>query len=254
MPIRLPTRWLPLCLVLGLSFGFGGCGDDAEEGAEHGWKEEPPVAPHVGDPIEEADAFIARKKISKQSRDWRLRLPKPPLLGFPTDKKVHWILETSKGRIVARLWEDVAPMHVSNVVYLTRLGFYDDLTIHRVVRNFMLQGGCPIGNGEGTPGYGLPLELKPGVKHDRAGLLSTARTGAPNSDGSQFFITFAASPFLDPVPGDWQRRGYTLFGEVVEGMEAVRAIEDVGVLPNSPPNRQAPRERIVIQRATVELR
>lgn len=245
-------RWWS-AVLLGAAAALAGCGKGEEPREEE-------VAPHVGDPIAEADAFIAKKGIDRSFTDWRLRVPRPPRLGFPTDRHVHWVLDTNKGRIVAKLWHEVAPLHVSAFVVLTRLGFYDGLLMHRVVQGFVAQGGCPLSvlaparAGQGALGWGLPLELRPDVKHDRAGLLSTARTDAPNSDANQFFITFGPTPLLDPVPGNPDRRGYTLFGEVVEGMDAVRAMEAVGAPPGVPMHMQKPRERIVITKATVELR
>jgi cyclophilin family peptidyl-prolyl cis-trans isomerase len=244
--MNLPRALVPAFLAL-LALAFAGCGkgDDDDDGA------------HAGDPIGAADAFIAKKAIDKSWKDWRLRLPKPPQFTFATDKKVYWTLETTKGRVVARLWHEVAPLHVSSFIYLTRLGFFDGLLIHRVVKGFMAQGGCPYSliepsrAGQGWPGYQLPLEYK-GLKHDRAGLLSTANAGGTESDGSQFFITFAPTPGLDP--NERSRQAYTLFGEVVEGMEAVRAMEAVGAPPMSPPDKQGPSERIVINKATVEVR
>jgi len=142
-----------------------------------------------------------------------------------------------------KLWHEVAPLHVSNLVYLTRLGFYDGLTFHRVIQGFMAQGGCPVGNGSGMPGYGLPLEVSKSAKHDRAGLLSTANTGSKNTDGSQFFLTFRPAPELD--------MGYTVYGEVVSGMEVVRLLEAAGGPPNS---RGTPRQKLLIERARVDVR
>lgn len=202
------------------------------------------------DVVAQADAFIAKSKIGTTAEGWRTRLPKPPTFTFAKGRKVRWVLETSKGRVVAELDEGVAPAHVSNIVYLTRLKFYDGLTFHRVIKGFMAQGGCPLGNGGGNPGYGLPLEVRPDVKHTKAGQLSTARSSLPNSDGSQFFITFGPAPGLDHVPGVPGREGYTLFGEVVEGLDVVRAIEAAG----APGDPGTPRERLEIRKASIELK
>ena len=107
-------------------------------------------------------------------------------------------------------------MHVSSTIYLTRLGFYDGLSFHRVITDFMAQGGCPLGTGTGGPGYEYDGEFDSHVKHDKPGLLSMANAG-PGTDGSQFFLTFVATPWLDGK--------HTIFGEVVEGMDTVRALE-----------------------------
>jgi cyclophilin family peptidyl-prolyl cis-trans isomerase len=128
-------------------------------------------------------------------------------------------METSKGAITIRLLPDVAPMHVTSFMYLTKLGFYDGLKFHRVIRGFMAQGGCPLGTGTGGPGYQLAGEFKPGVKHDRGGLLSMANAG-PGTDGSQFFLTFVPTPWLDGK--------HTIFGEVIEGQDVLQALEKAG--------------------------
>ncbi len=131
------------------------------------------------------------------------------------------ILTTAKGRIVIQLYPQVAPQHVNSFVFLAQRGFYDGTTFHRVIPGFVAQGGDPTGTGTGGPGYRLPLEVNPAVKYDRIGVLGMARTNDPNSAGSQFFITYAPLPSLDPSP---QNAGYTIFGQVVEGMGVVEQI------------------------------
>ncbi|MCO7223420.1 peptidylprolyl isomerase [Pleionea sp. CnH1-48] len=110
-------------------------------------------------------------------------------------------------------------MHVSSTIYLTRLGFYDNTVFHRVIKNFMAQGGDPTGTGRGNPGYRYDGEFDVNVKHDRAGLLSMANAG-PGTDGSQFFITFRDTPHLNG--------NHTIFGEVVQGMDTLKTIESLG--------------------------
>lgn len=161
------------------------------------------------------DDFIAQQTIDKTDPRWKTRLPKPPELQFD-DRSYYWDLETNVGDIAIRLMPDVAPMHVSSTIYLTRLGFYDGLLFHRVIPNFMAQGGDPLGNGRGNPGYRYDGEFDPEVRHDRPGLLSMANAG-PGTDGSQFFITFVPTPHLDGR--------HTIFGEVVEGMDTVKELE-----------------------------
>jgi peptidyl-prolyl cis-trans isomerase B (cyclophilin B) len=117
------------------------------------------------------------------------------------------------------LMPTVAPMHVTSTIYLTRLGFYDGLSFHRVIDGFMAQGGCPEGRGTGGPGYQYGGEFDPSARHDRPGLLSMANAG-PGTDGSQFFITFLPTPHLDDK--------HSLFGAVVEGMETLKALEAKG--------------------------
>ncbi len=163
--------------------------------------------------------FIKKSAIDKSKMTWKSRLPKPPLLTFSKDKEYHWNLETNKGVIQIRLMPDVAPMHVSSTIFLTRVGFYDELTFHRVITKFMAQGGCPSGTGTGGPGYKYAGEYDAKVKHDRPGLLSMANAG-PGTDGSQFFLTFVATPWLDGK--------HTLFGEIIKGMETMTALENCG--------------------------
>jgi peptidyl-prolyl cis-trans isomerase B (cyclophilin B) len=119
-----------------------------------------------------------------------------------------------------KLMPDVAPMHTSSTIYLTQLGFYDDTVFHRVITGFMAQGGDPLGNGQGGPGYHYNGETNSDVKHDRPGMLSAANTGRPGSDGSQFFLTFA--------PTDWLDGKHAIFGSVVEGEDTLQALEQRG--------------------------
>jgi cyclophilin family peptidyl-prolyl cis-trans isomerase len=110
-------------------------------------------------------------------------------------------------------------MHVTSFAYLARLGFYDGLSFHRVIPQFMAQGGCPLGSGTGGPGYRFDGEFAPGVKHDRPGLLSMANAG-PGTDGSQFFLTFVPAPWLDGK--------HTIFGATQGGEAVLRALEACG--------------------------
>jgi peptidyl-prolyl cis-trans isomerase B (cyclophilin B) len=185
------------------------------------------------------DRFISEQGIDTSKENWKLGLPKPPCASFDADTRYLWRLETSQGDIVVRLMPDVAPMHVSSTIYLTRLGFYDGLAFHRVISGFMAQGGCPRGTGTGGPGYQYDGEFDPAVRHDRPGLLSMANAG-PRTDGSQFFLTFVATPWLDDK--------HTVFGEVVDGMETLQELERRG----SQSGRTS--EPLEIRRATIELR
>ncbi len=125
---------------------------------------------------------------------------------------------TPKGEIVFELLPEVAPVTVSNFVYLTEGGYYDGLTFHRVAKDptpFVIQGGDPSGDGTGGPGYSIPAEFND-VKHDR-GVVAMARSLDPNSAGSQFYITLGPAYFLD--------QNYTVFGRVLEGMDVVDQIK-----------------------------
>lgn len=141
--------------------------------------------------------------------------------GVPVRNTGHYaILDTDRGKIVIELYPAVAPKTTENFETLTRKGFYNGLTFHRVVPGFVVQGGDPKGDGSGGPGYDLPAEISPAEKHLR-GSVATARLGdAMNperkSSGSQFYICLAPQPSLDGQ--------YTIFGGVVEGMDVVDKI------------------------------
>ncbi|WCE02913.1 peptidylprolyl isomerase [Pseudoxanthomonas sp. JBR18] len=122
---------------------------------------------------------------------------------------------TSRGPIQVELYPDKAPLTVANFVNLAKRGFYDGLNFHRVIPDFMIQGGCPEGSGRGGPGYRFEDETTNGVAHER-GVLSMANAG-PNTNGSQFFITHVATPWLDGK--------HTVFGKVVSGLEVVDAVK-----------------------------
>ena len=117
-------------------------------------------------------------------------------------------VNTSKGVINLRLYPEHAPVTVANFVNLARRGFYDNLNFHRVIDNFMIQGGCPHGSGTGGPGYRFEDECSSELRHDGPGKLSMANAG-PNTNGSQFFITHVETPWLDGK--------HTVFGSVVSG-------------------------------------
>lgn len=124
--------------------------------------------------------------------------------------------ETTKGKIVLELYADQTPITVANFVNLVNRGYYDGLTFHRVIANFMIQGGDPDGNGSGGPGYNFQDEFVPTLKHSGPGILSMANRG-PGTNGSQFFITHVATPHLDGK--------HTVFGKVTSGQEVVNAIQ-----------------------------
>ena len=115
-------------------------------------------------------------------------------------------IDTSKGSIHLNLFADEAPVTVANFVNLASRGYYDGLKFHRVIADFMVQGGCPEGNGRGGPGYQFEDEFATALRHDRPGRLSMANAG-PGTNGSQFFITHVPTPWLDDA--------HTIFGEVV---------------------------------------
>ena len=126
------------------------------------------------------------------------------------------IIDTDKGSIKFTLYEDLAPITTANFIDLAQRNFYDGLTFHRVVPDFVIQGGCPHGTGTGGSGKNIPLEVSPNLTHGEAGAVAMARASDPNSASSQFYITLAPTPFLDS--------NYAVFGRVTEGMDVVRRI------------------------------
>ena len=190
-------------------------------------------------PLSQLGQYLAAVKIDKTKPDWKTRLPAPPTLLFD-DKKYYWNIVTDAGELKILLHTKLVPRHCSNAIYLTELGFYDGLTFHRVIKGFMAQGGDPVGNGSGTPGYSIHLEVHPTLKHDKRGVVSTARRPDPNSAGSQFFIMFAEKKDLDMQ--------YTVFGQTVAGMSTIDALEDVG---SRDPQAGTPTSIITIKKATI---
>ena len=151
--------------------------------------------------------------------------------------KKYAIISTEKGTMKAELYADETPGTVANFVELAGHNFYDGLTFHRVIPDFVIQGGCPNGNGMGGPGYKIKDEFGEGLKHDDEGVLSMANAG-PNTGGSQFFITLAPTPWLDGH--------HAIFGRIVEGMDRVRLI---GVVPTD--FRDRPIEPVVMEKVEV---
>ena len=163
------------------------------------------------------------------------------------------VFETSQGNIVARLLDKEAPKTVANFVGLAegskefvnettgqkeKRPFYDGLVFHRVIPNFMIQGGCPQGSGMGGPGYKFGDEFHPSLKHSKPGKLSMANAG-PGTNGSQFFITVAATPWLD--------NKHTIFGEVVEGQDIA---DKISKLPRDANDR--PRTPVLMNKVRIE--
>lgn len=126
-------------------------------------------------------------------------------------------IETPRGTIKLELFADKTPKTVANFEKLAKNGFYDGLKFHRVIADFMIQGGCPLGTGTGGPGYQFEDEFHPDLKHTGPGILSMANAG-PNTNGSQFFITHVACPWLDGK--------HTVFGKVLEGQDVVNAVRE----------------------------
>ena len=233
MTTRLVRAIVPVLLAVAVVRPAAAADEPAKKEAA---KKETPAAGKVDPAIAEIDKFIAEQKIDKTKPDWKTHLPKPPKLTFTKGKTYVWVLETNKGTMKIALKPDVAPMHVSSTIYLTRLGVYDGLAFHRVIPGFMAQGGDPLGNGSGGPGYQYDGEFSADVKHDKRGVLSMAHAG-PGTDGSQFFITFVPTPHLDGR--------HTVFGQVTDGIGVLDKLEAAG----SPSGK--PSEPLTITKATI---
>ena len=156
------------------------------------------------------------------------------------------VFETNHGTFEIELFEDKAPITVKNFIDLAEKGFYDGLIFHRVIgkgngddQDFMIQGGDPNGTGTGGPGYVIPDEFHKDLKHDSEGVLSMANAG-PNTGGSQFFITLAATPWLDGH--------HSVFGKVVKGMDVVREIGKVDTDFQDKPLAKVVMEKVTIRR------
>lgn len=139
----------------------------------------------------------------------------PPALQIDPKKSYVVTMETNKGTIEISLYPEHAPQTVNNFVFLVREGFYDGVSFHRVISNFMVQGGDPTGTGRGGPGYRFGDEVRNNPLKHETGVLSMANAG-PNTNGSQFFITHSPQPHLNGK--------HTVFGKVTKGMDVVNAI------------------------------
>lgn len=192
-----------------------------------------------------------------------------PFLGAQTKKEekkdlppgTYAAFDTTMGTIVCRLFTEKAPKTTANFIGLAegtrewrdpktgqmvKKPFYDGLSFHRVIPDFMIQGGCPRGNGKGGPGYKFDDEFHPDLLHNKPGILSMANAG-PNTNGSQFFITEAPTPHLNPRVINGVKRGHAVFGEVVEGMDVVKKITRVERDKNDMPLKP-----IVIKKLTIK--
>ena len=163
-----------------------------------------------------------------------------PEMQIDVNKRYTATLETDKGDIVIDLLPQAAPITVNNFVFLARQGYYDGVTFHRVLPDFVAQGGDPTGSGSGGPGYFIPNETSAGLTFDSAGVVAMANSGK-DRNGSQFFITYGPLPDLNG--------GYTIFGRVTSGMDVAQALtpRDPSKTPNAPPGDKIKTIKIVEQ-------
>lgn len=158
-----------------------------------------------------------------------------------TNTKELAVITTTKGDLTLEFWPDVAPGHVENFKKLAKQGFYDGTAFHRIIKGFMIQGGCPNtkAGGRGMPGTGGPgyqIKAEFNAKPHTRGVLSMARSSSPDSAGSQFFICHGDARFLD--------KQYTAFGQLVKGDDV---LESIATVPCSGPERSTPSERVEIK-------
>lgn len=157
-----------------------------------------------------------------QPKQWS----KPPEMAIDPNKKYSAVMHTDKGDITIQLYADKTPRTVNNFVFLAREGFYDGTIFHRVINDFMAQGGDPTGTGTGGPGYRFADEFDPKLRHSQPGVLSMANAG-PNTNGSQFFLTHVATPWLDGK--------HSVFGQITQGLDVLLSIP-----ARDPQQRNAP--------------
>ena len=215
----------PLVILTVLALGLAACGTEAEPTAVPARLA---PAPAQAEPAPASPAVVAAKVSKPKQYD-----AAPPMTIDPNKKYTATMVMEKGGEIVIELFAKEAPVTINSFVFLAREGFYDGLTFHRVIPDFMAQGGDPTGTGSGGPGYRFDNELSPDRRHDGPGVLSMANSGLRNgkgTNGSQFFITLVATLFLDgyrPDGGlkDCTREScHTVFGKVIGGMDVVSGI------------------------------
>jgi cyclophilin family peptidyl-prolyl cis-trans isomerase len=155
----------------------------------------------------------------------------PPAMQIDPKKQYKARMETDKGTMVIELFAEKTPKTVNNFVFLSREGFFDGVIFHRVISDFMVQGGDPTGTGRGGPGYKFGDEFVSSLRHDKQGILSMANAG-PGTNGSQFFITHVPTPHLNGK--------HTVFGQVIEGLDVLMSIP-----ARDPGNVNAPAVKII---------
>jgi len=186
--------------------------------------------------LAEGSSATAEDNTQQKGGETHMKFNTAPKMDIDTAKKYTAVIKTNKGDMTIDLHVKEAPKTVNNFVFLAKKGFYDGVIFHRVIKDFMIQGGDPTGTGMGGPGYTFEDEMNDSV-FDSAGILAMANSG-PNTNGSQFFITHAATP--------WLTGKHTIFGKVTKGMDVLNAIATTNVGA-----QDKPIEKIAIQ--TIEI-
>ncbi len=232
----------PRQLLLFLALVLGACGTPAStnptptQSANQSAVFTQPVAAGWIEPTQSACLGVKAPETNPQAtaKQWNA----PENVTDPTHTYCA-ILTTNKGKVIMELYAQAAPKNVNSFVFLAQQGYYDNLTWHRVIPGFVAQTGDPLGTGTGGPGYNLPLEVIPQLTYDRPGRVGVARSQAPDSAGSQFFITYTPQPALDPHSRQLpDSPGYTIIGQVVDGMDVVRQLTPFESDKNTDPNRK----------------
>ena len=240
-------------LLLGAGYVILTGGDDGEVQASASATPEPgtrsgTVARAAEPPAKVACGAKAPAGAAKPTRQFN----GPPPMTIDVEATYVATVATSCGTYEVELKPDIAPLAVNSFVFLADQGFYDGLTFHRIVDEFVIQGGDPVGNGSGGPGYQYDIETSPRQTFDAAGLLAFANSG-PGTNGSQFFVTLAPTPQLDPG-GDAGE--FTIFGEVTKGLDVVKVIGKIRGTenPGIAGEKSVPTEAVYIESITTEER
>jgi cyclophilin family peptidyl-prolyl cis-trans isomerase len=256
----LPRRASSTLAALAGIVGLAGCGDDAP--AKRGAaavatpapaaaaltvvdREAPAADAVVAEIQQKIVAARAQGRLDTTKADWKsggvpMRLPQKPAAAFDPARTYLWVVRTDVGTLRVKLWPSKAPKHVANALYLSLLGFYDDTVLYKITPGKVIEGGCPVGDGLGSPGFAL--EPEPGDEganaHARRGLLASTGIGG-STDDSKFRILLAPDASFD--------RQSTVFGEVVDGEAVLRALEALGT------DGGRPSKRIVVQRIDIAV-
>jgi peptidyl-prolyl cis-trans isomerase B (cyclophilin B) len=225
-------------LVIGMAVA-GYAALTGDDGTQAGPSATPPASP--------AAAVACGADVPRSVGEEKPTFDRPPKMTIDPQRSYSARMQTSCGPIELELYPDVAPIGVNSFVFLAKKGFYDGLTFHRIVQDFVIQGGDPTGTGSGDAGYKFEIEIDEKVTFDDGGLLAYANSG-PDTNGSQFFITVGPTPELD-AKGD---TGYTIFGKVTGGMDVVQTIEAVPTTDNGRGEQSLPLETVYIDSVSIE--
>ena len=224
-------------LLLALALVAAACGAEAEPTATPQPPQQPPAAATAQPPQQPAAATAQPPQPQPTEASMTPKqYDSPPAMAIDTAKSYTATIELAKGgEIVIELYADKAPVTVNSFVFLAREGYYDGVTFHRVIPNFMAQTGDPTGTGMGGPGYRFENEFHPDLRHDSPGTVSMANSGVRDgqaTNGSQIFLTFVPTPFLDGLNPDGSEKDcsvescHAVFGKVVEGLDVLLAVSE----------------------------